>query len=173
MGSFYNIDFNAKAKQNLPVRLRQAIMYAWLKVLISPVVSLAGSFKTNRDDNLYDLAHNGQVCKLEAVLNDVFDNTGRGIYISDPSYKDALNIYRRVELKPVYLSRRSEIGSTSYPSPRYLYRRSELYTGGGLQFIINVPTAVTATAVYDVDRLKALVDKYRLVSKKNYSIVIV
>jgi hypothetical protein len=70
---FFDIDYNVKAWQSLPVRLRQAVQYAWLKVLVSPVVYLAGLFKVNRDANLYELAHDGQVCFLEAVLNDTFD----------------------------------------------------------------------------------------------------
>jgi len=37
---------------------------------------------------------------------------------------------------------------------------------------VNVPIAVTVLPGYDVNRLKAIVDKYRLVSKGNYSVVV-
>lgn len=167
---FFDIDYNEKAWQSLAVRLRRDVQYAWIKVTISPVVYLAGLFKTFRDKNIYELGINGQVCFLEKVLNDTFDKLPRRIYIDEPDYKDALVLYRRSELKPVYVSRRSEIGSTAYPSPRYLYRRSELYTGAGLQFIVKVPAAITLDA-NTLAHMKAVIDKYRLVSKKNYSIV--
>ncbi len=160
---FFDVDFGVKAWQFLPVRLRQAIQYAWAKVCVSGVVYMAGIFRTNRDANLYDLAHNGQVCKMEAVLNDVFDNVARTIYITDPAYIDPVYLYRRSELKPVYLYRRSE------SSPVYLYRRSECYDGSGVQFIVNVPAALYGAI--DLSRMRALIEKYRLVSKTNYIIV--
>ncbi len=163
---FFDIDHNAKAWQTLPVRLRQAAQYAWVKVLVSPVLYLSGLFSANRDEKLYELAHNGQVCYLEAVLNDVFDSVGRGIYIEDPDYIDPLFLFPPLHLKPVYLGLTSEAGTTAYPDPQWLYLRGELYSGGGVQFIVHVPVGLP----YDLNRMKAVIEKYRLISKTNYTI---
>ncbi len=150
----------------LPVRLRRVIHKAWLKALIAGSVgALYIRFRANRANNLYILAHNGQVCYLEAALNDMFDNVNRLIYISDPPYRDPIYLYRNVEHKQVYVATNGEAGTTVYPSPVYLFTYSEIaFSISG--FIVNVPAAL----VYDVDRLKALVNKYRLPSKTNWII---
>ena len=127
---------------------------------MSPVKYLFGLFGANRVANLYNLAHNGQVVKLAAVLNDTFDNTLRRIYISDPVYDDPDWLYQRDELKPLYFYTRGE------NKPVYTYLRSEVYAAGGVQFVVYVPTGL----VYDVNRMKALINQYRLVSKNNYVI---
>ena len=159
------MDFNKKGWEQLPVWWRQTTFYAWIKVIVSPVIYLAGLFKANRDKNIYDLGINGQVCYLEKALNDVFDATDRRIYIDDPDYVDPIYVYRTDELKTIWLGKTGEtiVGMTN-PIPAYL--RSEEYTGGGLQFKVMVPLAVT----YDAARMRALVNKYRLVSKKNFTI---
>ncbi len=148
----FDVDFNILIWQLLPVRLRQPLQYAWMRCLVTPVNWLYGQFKSFRSTNLYNLAHNGQVCYLEAALNDVFDPVSRGIYISDGPYVDPVYLYRRSEGKPVYLSRRSEVGSTPYDAPTYLYRRSETFTGGSASFIVNVPSALT----FDSSRMKGV-----------------
>lgn len=164
---FYIVDYNADAWNNLPVRLRQSIMYAWLKVLIKPIIDLAALFGNNRAINLYILAHNSQVCYMEAALNDTFDDSGRGIYISDPVYADAIYLFEDAELKPVYMAMDAELPVVGYEAPVYAFQDGEAYSGLGVQFIVNVPVAV----VFDTDRMKALIDYYRLPSKNNYSIV--
>ena len=141
---------------------------------MSPVNYLYGLFTTNRANDLYDLGHNGQVCYLKAALNDVFDPTGRSIYITDGPYLDPDFIYQVIELKPLPIDLLSEIGTAviPVPDPVPLFTSAETYWMG-VQFVINVPHAVTATPGYDLARLRALVDKYRLVGKNNYSVVVV
>ena len=165
----FDVDFNLKSWQFLPVRLRQAVQYAWAKVCVSGVVYMAGVFRGNRTANLYDLAHNGQVCKLQGALNDVFDVALRRIYIDDPAYIDPTYVYRVPELKPLFIDKVSEIGGSVIPAPDPvpLFKRSECYTGGGTQFVVHVPVGL----VYDTARMKALIDKYRLASKRVYTIV--
>ena len=164
---FYDIDYDNLTWTNVPVLLRGAVMYAWLKCLVAPCKYVYGLFTQNRNANLYNLAHNGQVCKMQAALNDVFDSGARRITIVDPAYVDPVYLYLRAEGKPVYLYTRAE------NRPVYLYTRAEIYASGAAQFIVQVPAAVAGVAGYDVNRLKAIVDTYRLASKNNYSILIV
>jgi hypothetical protein len=162
----FDIDYDALIWQILPVRLRKAIAYSWLKCLAAPVIRLYNLFKVNRNTNLYALAHNSQVAYMEAALNDTFDPTGRGIYIADGPFEDPLFVYLVPESKPLWLGLSSEIGSTSYPDPEVLYTDGETSLLG-IAFIVMVPVAVT----FDTARMRALVDFYRLTGRNNYSIM--
>ena len=171
--SVYDVNINTLTNLLLPVRLRTTKHKAWLAALASPVVYLKEHFDANRTTDLYVLAHNGQVCYLQAALNDVFDAVSRGIYIADGSYIDPDNLYLNDEDKPLFIDLVSEEGSSSIPAPDPLplYTSAETYTLG-VQFVVMVPTTVAAATGYDVHRLKALVNKYRLVGKNNYSVEI-
>jgi len=166
----FDIDENLTVWRNLPVRLRQAVMFAWLKTLTAPVRWLQGVFNANRAANLYVLAHDGQVCYLEAVLNDTFDPIARGIFISDPVWIDPIYDYLAVEDKLVYSDLASEVGTSVIPAPDPLpgYLASELFTGSlSGSFVVHVPSAVT----FDSDRMRAVLNFYRLPTK-SYTIVI-
>jgi hypothetical protein len=148
-------------------------MIGWIKCLIEPVKWLYHVFKTNRNSNLYLLAHNGQVGYLEAVLNDTFDMLNRRIFISDPLFFDPGYIYLETELKPLHIGLVSDIGVSVFPTPNPvpLYTDSELYSGGGISFIVNVPIALALTVTPGpIKRLKALVDMYKLPGRR-YDVV--
>lgn len=166
MGLF-DVDYNNLIWQNLPVRLRKSIQYAWLKCLCAPAIYLHSLFKTHRKNNIYTLVHNSQVCYMEAALNDTFDSIDRGIFFSDPEYRDPVYLYRVLEDKPVFIDLDSEVGTLVIPMPDPV----PLYTEGETifmapSFIVNVP----ATIVYDAERLKALIDLYRLPGRNVYTI---
>ena len=157
----FDVNFPNLVNQLLPVRLRRAKMLAWLNILTGPVVYLYNLFTNNRNANLYNLAHNGQVVKLNAALNDAFDNTARRIYISDPVYNDPVYLYQDDEEKPVYIYQDAE------NKPVWLYQDTEVYAVDGVDFVVNVPMAV----LFDMGRMKSLINLYRLPSKNKYTIV--
>jgi len=159
--ALFDVDYNALVKLLIPTQLRNAKMVSWLTVLINPVQYVYNAFMEQRYDNLYILNHSSQVVYLQAVLNDMFDNTLKRIRVTDPVYKDPLYIYREAGGKPVYIYRNSE------NLPQYLYTDAE--TVAGYDFIVQVPAIVTYDPVY----MKALIDRFRLPSKYNYSIVTV
>lgn len=167
--AFFDIDYDGLVVQLLPVRQRQSTTTGWLKCLISPVKTLFRTFRANRSANLYKLAHNGQVCFLEAALNDLFDPVVRGIYIVDGPFKDPDFLYLIPENKPLWLGLSSEAGSTTYPDPQILYRVDETSILG-IGFIVKVPLGVATGPGYDVLRLRALVDTYRLPGRTNYTV---
>lgn len=162
---YYDIDYDVLVEQSIPTKLRNTLMKAWLKCLVQPVRWLYAKFQTNRTANLYDMAHNGQVCKLEAVLNDTFDPTLRRIYIGDGPWIDPVFIYLRTELKDEYLALPAELPVIDYDAPMYLYTVAETSVEY-VQFIVYYPVALT----FDVERMKALINKYRLAGKKYYTI---
>lgn len=163
---FFNINFNALIWQVLPVRLRKTVTYAWLKCLSSPVIWLYNLFAGNRSNNLYLLGHDSQVAYMQAALNDTFDPAARRIYITDGPFEDPLFMYLVPENKPLWLGLVSEIGSTSFPDPQPLYTDGETSLLG-IAFIVMVPVAVP----FDMARMKALVDLYRLPGRNNYQII--
>ncbi len=160
--AIFDIDFPKLIKYTLPVRLRSTNMQAWLGALVTPVTYLYNQFRTNRRTNLYQLGHNGQVCYLQAALNDAFDDTLRRITITDAAHADAVYIYIVPELKPVPLN----LASEHHPIPLYTQAEVQASTSG---FVVNVPATVT----FDTSYMKAIIDKYRLVSKNKYTINII
>ena len=164
MGSF-DVNYDVLRVQLLPVRLRKDRMKAWIKCLISPVKYLYDLYKLFRAAKLYDLAHNSQVCYMEAALNDVFDPEARRIYISDGEYEVPTFVYTVPEERTLYLATDGELPLIDYDAPIYLNLDSETYVMGW-QFIVYYPAGL----VFDMARLKAIVNRYRLPSKKNYDV---
>jgi hypothetical protein len=164
--SIYDINFAVLTRLLLPVRLRKDKMEAWLKSLVAPVEQLHNNFTINRADNVYQLSHNSQVVYLQAALNDVFDPISRGIIIEDGAFEDPLFTYLVIEEKPLSLGLVSEIGTTTYPDPQYLYTDIETSLLGNC-FIVKVPASLS----FDIERMKAAINKYRLPGKNTYDIV--
>lgn len=163
---FFNIDYEFLVKQLLPVRLRQPKLTAWLNSMISPVKWLHARFLEKREQDQYFLVHNSQVVFLEAVLNDTFDPVGRGIAITDGTYLDPIYTFTVPESNPIWLATGTEVGGTLYTAPQVLYTNGETSTEGNA-FIINVPLAVT----FDEERMRAVVNRYRLAGKRIFQIV--
>ncbi len=163
--SFYDINYDVLRTQLLPVRLRKARTKAWLGCLLSPVKWLHNQFRANRLSTLYYLAHNGQIAYLEAALNDVFDPATRGIYITDGLYEDPLFTYLDPEARPVWLGLVAETGTAGYPVPQALYTDAETSLLGN-SFIVRVPVTIP----FDHDRMKALIERYRLAGRNIYGI---
>nr|DAO80738.1 MAG TPA: hypothetical protein [Caudoviricetes sp.] len=118
-------------------------------MLATPFHKLLYDFQRASQDNLYNLAHNSQVCYLRKALNDEFDDEQRRIRIEDGKQKERLYIYPRSANKPLYLG---EI---------FLYQRGD-YIDGGVDFIVVLPKDLT----YDKYKLEALVNFYKLAGKR-------
>ena len=108
---WYSIDINKLTTLLTPTFLRREKLSAWLRALHYPLIKVADDFNVNRNANLYNLAHNGQVCYLRAALNDRFDISRRRIKILEG------NRYKRY----------------------YIYRQSYDYADTGVDFIVLVP----------------------------------
>jgi hypothetical protein len=166
MSTFFELDYDRLVRLLLPVRLRRTVMVAWLQCLVAPLRHIYQLFTAHRSANLYTLGHNSQVVYLTAALNDTFDSALRRIYLTERLPTDPLYLYRRAENNPLWIGRNVEAGSTTYPIPQWLYNRTEVATSS-MNFLIMAPAGL----VYDLDRLRALTDKYRLPSKGNYGVL--
>ncbi len=124
----------------LPYFLRNAVSVAWLYVLIKPVETLHGLFLTVAAELDYKLKYTSQQKVLAALLNNVFDDTLRRIYIiTNSDGSPVYYIYKIVEGEPpLYVYK-----TTESASPRYVYTIPEQTASG--QFTVYVPTALSAS----------------------------
>jgi len=154
----FDVDFEKLITWLLPPLLRQTIVFAWMRALCAPVVSMYNAFMTARTQHLYQLNHDSRVFSMQAVFNDAFDNVERRIYITDGLNKDRLYIFTREADLPVWLHTRGE------DSPIYIWNRAD-YADTGVDFIVWVPGAITMTAVA-LTQLGSLIETYKLASKR-------
>lgn len=130
--SLFDINFDKLARAVTPEQIWGRILKLFLLAFVSPITSLYNLFRGNRDSNLYRLSHNSQIVKMEAVLNDAFDNALRRIVIVDGPIKEAPAVYLRAELKPLYIRKSTEA------THKYTYTAAETAVQG-LDFIVQVP----------------------------------
>ena len=146
---WYNLDINKLTVLLTPTFLRRERILAWLRVLHFPLIKILDKFNFNRNENLYNTAHNGQVCYLRKALNDRFDISQRRIKITDSNRYKREYIYTEGEQKPRYLG------------TMYLRDDAE-YSDTGVDFIVLIPKALN----YNTYEMKALIDFYKLASKR-------
>jgi hypothetical protein len=148
----FDIDFNRLFLWLLPSFWRKPKLLALLRCYCYPLIKIHGEFMQYRAANIYTLTHNSQVCSMENVFNDRFDNDLRRIYITDGFTKERKYVYPRQDDKPLYLG--------TIP----LYNNGD-YADTGVDAIVWVPTQVFLSP-QDLIELTALVNKYRLASKR-------
>lgn len=102
---YYTIDFYRLSLLLMPTFLRTGLIAAFLRAIVSPLQMLYAVFGNFRADADYKLSHNSQVCYLQKVLNDTFDNTLRRITITDVQRYRRMYLYLRTEIKPHYLGK--------------------------------------------------------------------
>lgn len=146
---WYNLNINKLVGLLLPTFLRKEKMLAWLRALHFPLIKIVDDFNFNRNQNLYNLAHNGQVCYLRKALNDRFDVSERRIKITDGNKYNRQYIYTLGEQKPKYLG-------------MIYLRQNADYSDTGVDFIVLIPNGLK----YNKFEAKALIDFYKLASKR-------
>ena len=156
--SVYDLRIKRFALLLLPIRWRKPLIAAWVQSSVQAINVLYGQFMQWRANIEYRLEHNGQVCYLRSVLNDLFDPIERRITITDEVEEQADQTwYQRhtetTRLLPMRETRR----------PLIIERRG---FGGinGFDFWINIPLSLYATI--ELSRLRAIVSTYKLASKR-------
>lgn len=146
---WFDIDYKTLVGHLLPTFLRTRRHASWIYSLLTPLMQVYNSWKRHRQNNIYKLQHNGQVCYLRKALNDEFDPAQRRIIISDGGLYSEQYVYTHAENHPKYLGE------------MYL-RPSSDYEDSGSDFIVHVPKGL----VFDQYNMKALIDFYKLASKR-------
>lgn len=161
----YRVDFKRLSLMLLPVGMRRPRFAAVAKAIVMPLSALHISFMNFRADSIYRLTHNGQVCHLEAVLNDMFDPTSRRIMIDDPETGDQRNVtfYTRDQNRAIVFPNRSN-GSA------VIFNRRGFGGINDIDFLVKVPSKLADSL--DTDRMRTIINMYKLASKR-YSIIFV
>jgi hypothetical protein len=190
-----NVDWNDLVQRMLPEWWRKARLFAWMRVLLSPVVALHTAFLAYRSRVLYELRLNGQTMYLEKALNDRFDDDERRIYIETIEDPSQFYLYRKVEDRdPVYIYPKWNVtrfffvgafarhqgkvwvctvaGSGVEPGPDSaswdFHKDFDTYLrrkGESLQGVDFI-VWVPLGLVYDTPELRALVDRYKQAGKR-------
>jgi hypothetical protein len=150
----YDIDFKKLVGWLLPFNMRETVLFAYLKILVSPFVGLHQSFIAYRKAKLYELKITGQVCYLQMLLNDRYDFVLRRIYIVDAIDQTAIYFFQDNELHDVPLYTDSENNAIT------LYTDGE--TGGQFSndFVVMVPLAINFSLI----EMHSLIVKFKLPS---------
>ncbi len=167
MDNVYNINWRTFIILNLPVFLRKIRSIKLLEVFLKPVVLLHLEFLEFRRQALYKVNHNSQICYLQAVLNDSFDNVQRRIIIRNAILKQPVWFYEPEEQKEVWFY------EPEANKPVYFYEESE-FLGDGADFLVLVPidlkpSNATEEIAFKI-KMEGLIDYYKLYVK-NYLII--
>jgi len=157
----FHVDYKRLVVLLLPISLRQDVIVAFLRIMTSPIVTLFNDFSKNRNDNLFRLQKNGQVCYLRSVLNDAFPQANKQIRIEDEkqlghwqfAWDENYDSYKNYLLI-------SETGTLFWDKSTIF----EDVSG----FVVYVPVAI-----YSADndaKIRSLLNTYKLLSK-SYTIV--
>lgn len=167
MNNVYNINWRKFIIENLEVDLRRVKTVKWLEVLFKPIIWLHIEFLAFRTQALYKVNHNSQICYLQAVLNDSFDNIQRRIIIRNATLREPLWFYEPEENKPVVFYEPED------NKPVYFREESE-FIGDGADFLVLVPIDLKPTNTQEENalliKMKAQIDYYKLFVK-NYIIL--
>ncbi|WP_271783861.1 hypothetical protein [Aquimarina algiphila] len=147
---WYSLDVKKLGKLLLPTFLRKPLIKGYLDAMLHPLSKLYQRWLTLREDNLYTMAHNGQVCYMRKALNDTLDPSERRIYIDDGNKFVREYIYTPGENKTRYLGKISLFQSLDYADT-------------GADFIVFAPIE---TINNQIDQLKALIEFYKLGGKR-------
>ncbi|WP_304581987.1 hypothetical protein [uncultured Alistipes sp.] len=155
--SRYDIDIKRLGLLLLPTFLRRPVMAALLYAVLTPLASLHMRLMLFRREAAYRLDHNGQVCHLRAVLNDLFDPDLRRIVIEEIALRPGLQFVHCRETEQSVLVPLRQAGT------RLPVVRRGFGDENGYDFAVNVPLALGGI---DEARLKAVVRNYKLASKR-------
>lgn len=143
--------------QYAPTLLSKPNLLAMCKVLLKPLKTLFTSFTDYRGEVQRQLRYNSQHIVLSNLLNNLFDNSQRRIYIqSSLTLKPPTYLFIKADNKPVYIYPKSE------NKPHFIYTIAE-HTEGP-DFIVFVATG-SLTSAQEV-KLKAVVNTYKHGAKR-------
>lgn len=191
---WFNVDWNALLQGQMPSWWRRPRFVAWLNLLVSPVAWLHAQMVELRSRLVYELSFTGQTMSLEHALNDRFDNIDRQIWIENHEDPTQIHIYRKEALAPQFFIYRKWNSGQAYLIGQFatakgrvwkaladndnsapsnsntdwenhgpmLYIRRKEESQVPWHFTVWVPTGL----VFDEAELRALVDRYRLASRR-------
>lgn len=154
----YDVNFKRLALLLLPTFRRRPLLAALAYAAVSPLQWLHTRFILWKRESDYRLEHNGQVCYLRGLLNDLFDPIDRRITVTEEvSNVGNIVLHRREVQRAVRLPARG--------SGRMVVLNRRGYGGvSGYDFWVNIPLALYDKL--DITQVRAVVNAYKLASKR-------
>lgn len=155
------LNFRQVFKYLVPSLIRGERFEAWIGALLQPVQTLNEGFVSDAESIRYFLRFTGQVVYLEHLLNDLFDNNLRRIYIDDPSDIQIITpyVFNKVEQQPPIFIYNKVEGEDAV----FIYTKAELGLGTD-DFIVHVPTGIFNPTIET--QMSFYIDKYRIAGKR-------
>lgn len=139
----------------LPTFMRKELLCAIARAIVLPISIIHGELLRYRADVDYELAHNGQVCKLIGLLNDTFGKKRR-IEIRDVEPDDSSTLlYTRAQCRGLVLPIRQRATSKIIGCRGYTWVRA-----------YDFEIAMWDWSGVDVMRLEAIVNTHKLAGKR-------
>lgn len=141
----------------LPVMMRSASMVEFYRILLKGFEAKQDGFFSRRTKTLYNLNHNGQVCKLRAVLNDAFPTRDKSFLIENVLGVSGEWLYAKDEenrYEQLFVS----------DDPDYILVYDEELMTKFADFVVKIPTGLQS--IDNMNTIRALVNTYKLTSKK-------
>ena len=154
----YDVNFKRLALLLLPTFRRRPLLAALAYAAVSPLQWLHTRFILWKRESDYRLEHNGQVCYLRGLLNDLFDPIDRRITVTEEvSNVGNIVLHRREVQRAVRLPARG--------SGRMVVLNRRGYGGvSGYDFWVNLPVALYGKV--DLAQVTGVVNTYKLASKR-------
>jgi len=152
--NIYRLDISKLLRWLVPVSLRQPRTMAFIAAYGSTLQYVYAQFIGYKFNVEYDLTITPQYCYIQKALNDQFDFTQRRIRVVKGVYYPPQPLYLKIEGKPLVLYTKAE------GTQDVFYQKSETQQFSS-DFIVQVPQLMS----FDIDRMKAVVNKYCLPGK--------
>lgn len=165
----FQIDFKRLVLQLLPTFYRQPLIFGMLRAALVGLEAVYNSFTKVRASHNYRLTHNGQVCYLRAVLNDAFQSANGTKFEILTIERDGDWLYAITEKGECLtvatsedaFNEKGEYQDNHMAVP--VLSNEAMLTAQQNSFLVAVPADLWQSNLADI---KALVDKYKLISKQ-------
>lgn len=149
----FNIDFSRVVLLLTPIKLRKNLLLSIFTTLINPFIEILSTLNRKRADYAFQLSITGQVCKLEYLLNSLFDPNEKRIYLLD-GYSLQLQpffVYNRNQHHADKLVNYRLFGESVLLTLRYINAQTKV------DFFVCIPRDIEIDEV----KLKSIINTYK------------
>lgn len=173
---WYRVNYKKLALRLLPAMLQRSYTLSGLLfAMVKPLAELQHEFLLFRDEKLNRLKYNGQVCYLQAMLNDMFDNKEgkRPIRVEDAKDPElAFLIFTREKAEEN--SAKTKLFSLRQSVEKEASKKKMLnlrgYSGiSAFDFVVKLNMTIADATHFDEAIMRRRIDTFKLTSKR-YSI---
>lgn len=156
--SKYDLNIKQLSLLLLPTFWRRPLFEAVIYGIATPLHQLLSRFQMWKQEKDYRLLHNGQVCRLRALLNDRFDPVERRITVTE-------QIDERGRIRFALREKQAAVPFPARETDQKMSLNRRGYGGvNGYDFWVNIPISIRAEA--REEQVRALVNGNKLASKR-------